>query len=119
MEYKGDPTGYIILLGDQAQAGHGTLAGTSFLTWLCSFSSPSSRRRQSFVKGGGAIASDGSTTALRAALEAVAASGTIGSRESGYARRFKKLATAAGLPEIDLHDVRHSYATAGRDTKID
>jgi integrase len=30
------------------------------------------------------------------------------------ARRFKKLATAAGLPEIDLHDVRHSYATAGQ-----
>ena len=27
--------------------------------------------------------------------------------------------SAAGLPEIDLHDVRHSYATAGRDAKID
>jgi len=34
-------------------------------------------------------------------------------------RRFKKLAAAAGLPEIDLHDVRHSYVTAGRDAKID
>jgi integrase len=34
-------------------------------------------------------------------------------------RRFKKLAAAAGLPEIDLHDVRHSYATIGRDAKID
>jgi integrase len=34
-------------------------------------------------------------------------------------RRFKRLAAAAGLPEIDLHDVRHSYATAGRDAKID
>ena len=34
-------------------------------------------------------------------------------------RRFKKLAAAAGLPEIDLHDVRHSYATAGRDARID
>ena len=34
-------------------------------------------------------------------------------------RRFKKLSAAAGLPEIDLHDVRHSYATAGRDAKID
>jgi integrase len=34
-------------------------------------------------------------------------------------RRFKKLAEAAGLPEIDLHDVRHSYATAGRDARID
>ena len=34
-------------------------------------------------------------------------------------RRFKKLAASAGLPEIDLHDVRHSYATAGRDAKID
>jgi Phage integrase family len=34
-------------------------------------------------------------------------------------RRFKKLARAAGLPEIDLHDVRYSYATAGRNAKID
>jgi integrase len=34
-------------------------------------------------------------------------------------RRFKRLAGAAGLPLIDLHDVRHSYATAGRDAKID
>jgi integrase len=34
-------------------------------------------------------------------------------------RRFKRLAAAAGLPEIDLHDVRHSYATAGRDARID
>ena len=34
-------------------------------------------------------------------------------------RRFKRLAAVAGLPEIDLHDVRHSYATAGRDAKID
>ena len=34
-------------------------------------------------------------------------------------RRFKRLAAAAGLPEIDLHDVRHSYATAGRDANID
>ena len=34
-------------------------------------------------------------------------------------RRFKKLAAAAGLPEIDLHDVRHSFAMAGRDAKID
>jgi integrase len=34
-------------------------------------------------------------------------------------RRFKKIAAQAGLPEIDLHDVRHSYATAGRNAKID
>jgi integrase len=34
-------------------------------------------------------------------------------------RRFEQLAAAAGLPEIDLHDARHSYATAGRDAKID
>jgi integrase len=34
-------------------------------------------------------------------------------------RRFKKLAKAADLPEINLHDVRHSYATAGRNAKID
>jgi hypothetical protein len=32
-------------------------------------------------------------------------------------RRFKQLAAAAGLPEIDLH-IRHSYATAGRDARI-
>jgi hypothetical protein len=34
-------------------------------------------------------------------------------------RRFKRLARSAGLPDIDLHDVRHSYATAGREAKID
>jgi integrase len=34
-------------------------------------------------------------------------------------RRFKKLARQAALPEIDLHDVRHGYATAGRNAKID
>jgi len=34
-------------------------------------------------------------------------------------RRFKRLAKAADLPAIDLHDVRHSYATAGRNAKID
>lgn len=34
-------------------------------------------------------------------------------------KRFKRLSAAAGLPNIDLHDVRHSYATAGRDAKID
>jgi integrase len=41
-------------------------------------------------------------------------------RPDTITRRFKQLAAAAGLPEIDLHDdVRHSYATAGRDAKID
>ena len=34
-------------------------------------------------------------------------------------RRFKRLAERAGLPLADLHDVRHSYATAGRSAKID
>jgi integrase len=34
-------------------------------------------------------------------------------------RRFKRLSERAGLPLIDLHDVRQSYATAGRDAKID
>jgi hypothetical protein len=34
-------------------------------------------------------------------------------------RRFKRLAAAAGLPEIDKHAVWHSYATAGRNAKID
>jgi integrase len=34
-------------------------------------------------------------------------------------RRFHKLADSAGLPKINLHDVRHSYATVGRDAKID
>ncbi len=29
-------------------------------------------------------------------------------------RRFGKLVEAAGLPKIRLHDVRHSYATAGQ-----
>jgi integrase len=36
-----------------------------------------------------------------------------------FTRRFHKLAASAGLPKINLHDVRHSYATAGRDAKID
>jgi integrase len=34
-------------------------------------------------------------------------------------RRSGRLVAAAGLPKIRLHDVRHSYATAGRDAKID
>jgi hypothetical protein len=34
-------------------------------------------------------------------------------------RRFKRLAASAGLSEIDLHDVRHSCTTAGRNAKID
>jgi integrase len=34
-------------------------------------------------------------------------------------RRFKRLSRQADLPNIDLHDVRHSYATAGRNAKID
>jgi integrase len=33
--------------------------------------------------------------------------------------RFGKIVAAAGLPKINLHDVRHSYATAGRDVRID
>jgi hypothetical protein len=34
-------------------------------------------------------------------------------------RRFTQFAAVAGLPEVDLHDVGHSYATAGRDARID
>lgn len=34
-------------------------------------------------------------------------------------RRFKKLARDADLPDIDLHDVRRSYLTAGRKARID
>lgn len=34
-------------------------------------------------------------------------------------RRFGNLVEAAELPKIRLQDVRHSYATAGRDAKID
>jgi integrase len=33
--------------------------------------------------------------------------------------RFKRISAAAGLPPIRLHDVRHSYATAGRVAKVD
>lgn len=33
--------------------------------------------------------------------------------------RFNRLADAAGLPRIRLHDVRHSYATAGRLARVD
>jgi integrase len=34
-------------------------------------------------------------------------------------RWVKRLSERAGFPLIDVHDVRHSYATAGRDAKID
>ncbi len=35
-------------------------------------------------------------------------------------RRFKQLAAAAGLPKIDLHDVRHSYALpVGREDRLE
>src|SRR5262249_10490088 len=34
-------------------------------------------------------------------------------------RRFHKLSESADLPKINLHDVRHSYATAGRNARID
>lgn len=34
-------------------------------------------------------------------------------------RRFKKISADAGLPDIDLHDVRRSYLTAGRKARID
>jgi integrase len=33
--------------------------------------------------------------------------------------RFKKISRDAGLPDIDLHDVRRSYLTAGRKARID
>jgi integrase len=36
-----------------------------------------------------------------------------------FTRRFKKLSSDAGLPDIDLHDVRRSYLTAGRKARID
>jgi len=38
----------------------------------------------------------------------------------GYDHRpLNRLADAAGLPHIRLHDVRHSYATAGRLARVD
>jgi integrase len=33
--------------------------------------------------------------------------------------RFRKIVESAGPPKINLHDVRHGYASAGRDAKID
>jgi integrase len=33
--------------------------------------------------------------------------------------RFRRIVESAGPPKINLHDVRHSYASAGRDAKID
>src|SRR5215469_5603096 len=33
--------------------------------------------------------------------------------------RFRKIVELDGLPKINLHDVRHSYASAGRYSKID
>ncbi len=40
-------------------------------------------------------------------------------RPDTITRRFKKLARQADLQEIDLRDVRHSHATAGRKLKIE
>jgi integrase len=34
-------------------------------------------------------------------------------------RRFQKLSESAGLPKINLHDMRHTYATVGRNARID
>ena len=45
--------------------------------------------------------------------------GVLEAHPDTITRRFKKLAAVAGLPGIALHDVRHSYATASRDAKID
>jgi hypothetical protein len=39
-------------------------------------------------------------------------------RPDTITRRFERLARAAGLPEIDLHDLRQNYATSCN-TKID
>jgi len=33
--------------------------------------------------------------------------------------RFRKIVESAGLPKVNLHDVRHSYASVGRDAMID
>jgi integrase len=40
-------------------------------------------------------------------------------RVRAHAGHVEVTLVLAGLPEIDLHDVRHSYATVGRDAKID
>ena len=64
----------------------------------------------------------------RTGLAQLPAAGPVGPRglvfvgvaaTTAGSRRFKWLPTVAGLPEIDLHGVRHSYAMAGRDAKID
>ncbi len=39
--------------------------------------------------------------------------------QHALARAIPPPSPCSGLPEIDLHDARHSYATAGRDAKID
>jgi integrase len=40
-------------------------------------------------------------------------------RPDAVTRRLHKLGAASGLPKINLHDLRHRYAMAGRDAKID
>jgi integrase len=62
------------------------------------------------------VPSSAPTTAITACCSA---GKTAGPRIPTRSRRFKRLAERAGLPLIELHDVRHSYATAGRDAKID
>jgi integrase len=60
---------------------------------------------------------------LRAGLPRPRRSVLLGERQAPAPRHdhppVQAARRAADLPEIDLHDVRHSYATAGRNAKID
>ena len=76
---------------------------------------PSSRRTSNGSTR--SAATSARTTAITACCSAGKTAGPP--HPDTITRRFKQLAAAAGLPEIDLHDVRHSYATASRDAKID
>jgi hypothetical protein len=56
---------------------------------------------------------------LHAADDALDAIGPDDEPRSTRTGCFKRLARSAGLPDIDPHDVRHSYAAAGREAEID
>jgi integrase len=57
----------------------------------------------------------------RSAPTACHAQSPLRCRTGTYQTRscFNQLAQAAGLPRLRLHDVRHSYATAGRLARVD
>jgi len=61
----------------------------------------------------------GRCPAARTGVTTCAAAGCMWPTIRCSAGRFRKIVESADLPKINLHGVRHSYASAGQDAKID